>query len=105
MDGVGAVSHSIISGVIAASAGIAGKLAFDKSLITKGCVEIHSVFKSSKVLSGLEASQLLPSFLQNTDVCDYQVSIYSSMYGYLQIQLRHNTKVIKHFTYKIIAYN
>ena len=75
MDGVGAVSHSIISGVFAASAGVAGKLAFDKTLIAKGCIEIHSVLRSSEVLSILEVFQLLPSFLQNTDVCDYQVRI------------------------------
>ena len=75
MDGVGAVSHSIISGVFAASAGVAGKLAFNETLVAKGCIEIHSVLKSSEVLSRLEVFQLLPSFLQNTDVCDYQVRI------------------------------
>ena len=73
MDGVGAVSHSIISGVFAASAGVAGKLAFDENLITKGCVAIHSVLQSTEALRGLEASTFLPEFLQQTDVCDYQV--------------------------------
>ena len=87
MDGVGAVSHSIISGVFAASAGVAGKLAFDKSLITKGCIDIHSVLKSSEVLSRLEVFQLLPSFLQNTDVCDYQVRIWIFFYDELQVTL------------------
>ena len=87
MDGVGAVSHSIISGVFAASAGVAGKLAFDKTLITKGCIEIHSVLNSSEVLSRLEVFQLLPSFLQNTDVCDYQVRIWILIYNELNMFL------------------
>ena len=73
MDGVGAVSHSIISGVFAAAAGVAGKLAFDEISITKGCVAIHSVLQSTEALRGLEASTFLPEFLQQTNVCDYQV--------------------------------
>lgn len=73
MAGVGAVSHSIISGVFAASAGVAGKLAFDKTLITKGCVNFYSILQSSEALSWLEISQFLPSFLPHTDVCDNQV--------------------------------
>ena len=80
MAGVGAVSHSIISGVFAASAGVAGKLAFDSTLITKGCVTFHSILQSSEALSWLERSQFLPSFLQHTDVCDYQVRNFKTFF-------------------------
>ena len=84
MAGVGAVTHSIISGIFAASAGVAGKLAFDATLITKGCVTFHSILHSSEALSWLGRSQFLPSFLQHTDVCDYQVGIRSVLDGYFE---------------------
>ena len=84
MAGVGAVSHSIISGVFAASAGVAGKLAFDNTLITKGCVNFYSILPSSEALSWLEISQFLPSFLPHTDVCDNQVRLWNILDSYYE---------------------
>ena len=68
-----AVIHSIISGVFAASAGAAGKLAFDKALISNGCLELRSVFESSELLNWLQTLEFYPNVILHTDVCNKQV--------------------------------
>ena len=73
MAGFGAVFHSIVSGVFAASAGVAGKLAFDETLIANGCLEIQSVLKLSEVLNWSGAAQFLPEVFIHTDVCNPKV--------------------------------
>ena len=77
MASFGAVVHSILSGVFAASAGVAGKLAFDEALVTNSCLQIRSIYNSSEVLLGwIESIQYLPQFFHNTDVCSIQVGSY-----------------------------
>ena len=74
MANFGAVVNSIISGVFAASAGVAGKLAFDEALITNSCLQVQSIYNSSEVLLGwIESIQFLPQFFHHTDVCSTQV--------------------------------
>ena len=73
MAGFGAVIHSIISGVFAASAGAAGKLAFDEALISNGCFALQSVFESSELLNWLQTLEFYPDVILNTDVCNNQV--------------------------------
>ena len=73
MAGFEAVIHSIISGVFAASAGAAGKLAFDKTLISNGCLELQSVFESSELLNWLQTLEFYPNVILHTDVCNNQV--------------------------------
>ena len=73
MAGFEAVIHSIISGVFAASAGAAGKLAFDKALISNGCLELQSVFESSELLNWLQTLEFYPDVILHTDVCNSQV--------------------------------
>ena len=76
MAGFGAVVHSMLSGIFAASAGVAGKLAFDEVSVTKGCLQLSSIYYSSEVLIGyLESIQFLPQIFHNTDVCNTQVGI------------------------------
>ena len=73
MAGFEAVIHSIISGVFAASAGAAGKLAFDKALISNGCLELRSVFESSELLNWLQTLEFYRNVILHTDVCNNQV--------------------------------
>ena len=73
MAGFEAVIHSIISGGFAASAGAAGKLAFDKALISNGCLELQSVFESSELLNWLRTLEFYPNVILHTDVCNNQV--------------------------------
>ena len=73
MAGFEAVIHSIISGVFAASAGAAGKLAFDKALISNGCFELQSVFESFGLLNWLQTLEFYPDVILHTDVCNNQV--------------------------------
>ena len=77
MAGFEAVIHSIISGVFAASAGAAGKLAFDKALISNGCLELQSVFESSELLNWLQTLEFYPDVILHTDVCNNQVGTLS----------------------------
>ena len=80
MAGFEAVIHSIISGVFAASAGAAGKLAFDKALISNGCLELQSVFKSSELLNWLQTLEFYPDVILHTDVCNNQVGALLFLY-------------------------
>ena len=73
MAGFKVVFHSIISGIFAASAGVAGKLAFDETLISNGCHATQVALKSSLVLSWIERNQFWPSVILFTDVCDHKV--------------------------------
>ena len=73
MAGFEAVIHSIISGVFAASAGVAGKLAFDKTLVSNGCFEL---------LTWLQTIQLYPNVILHSDVCNNQVGTHY-IYEYL----------------------
>ena len=73
MAGFEAVIHSIISGVFAASAGAAGKLAFDTALISNGCLELQSVFESSELFNWLQTLEFYPNVILHTDVCHDQV--------------------------------
>ena len=82
MAGFEAVIHSIISGVFAASAGAAGKLAFDKALISNGCLELQSVFESSELLNWLQTLEFYPDVILHTDVCNNQVGTFFILIPY-----------------------
>ena len=86
MASFGAVVHSIISGVFAASAGVAGKLAFDEALVTNSCLQLRSIYKSSEVLIGwVDSIEFLPQFFHHTDVCSIQVGSYVVYFGTITI--------------------
>ena len=92
MAGFKVVFHSIISGIFAASAGVAGKVAFDEALIIKGCLAAQDVLTSSQIWNWIEASQFLPSGVLLTDVCDHKVgpNLNFIYYNYLPFLINFN---------------
>ena len=77
MASFGAVVHSIISGVFAASAGVAGKLAFDEALVTNSCLQLRSIYKSSELLIGWVDS--IEFFEHNEDSIRFKCQINSNV--------------------------
>ena len=79
MAGLKVVFHSVLSGIFAASAGVAGKLAFDKPLILDGCFILQNAFESSSLWSWIQQPHILGSLLFFTNVCDIKVRPYFSI--------------------------